>query len=144
MVVGRRLEAVTQESGAVTVEGLPDEGLGQDVGDVTGGGDGAEEDRQTEDPPHDHGIAGRHSAGVLVDLFCGDSLGDGLGVREEGGRVELVEADANVEEEGAEALDALVGAYSDAQLRRTRAIVPGTRHFQAMAPPETERTTKPP
>ena len=39
--------------------------------------------------------------------------------------MELVEADAKVEEEGAEVLDALVGAYSDAQLRRTRAIVPG-------------------
>ena len=35
-----------------------------------------------------------------------------------------MEADAKVEEEGAEALDALVGGYSDAQLGCTRAIVP--------------------
>ena len=46
------LEAVTKKGGAVPEEGLADEGLGQDIGDVAGGGDGAQKERQTEDPPH--------------------------------------------------------------------------------------------
>ena len=66
---GVGLEAVAQKGGAVVEEGLADEGLGQDVGDVARGGDRAEEDGHAEDPPHDHGVAGRHPAGVLADLL---------------------------------------------------------------------------
>ena len=41
---------MAQKGGAVAEKGLTDEGFGQDIGGVTGGGNGAEKDRQTEDP----------------------------------------------------------------------------------------------
>ena len=50
MAVEGGLKAVAQESGAVTEERLTDEGLGQDIGDVAGGGDGAEEDIRQRTP----------------------------------------------------------------------------------------------
>ena len=60
---------MAQQGGAVAEEGLADEGLGEDVRDVARGGNGAEEDRHADDAPDDHGVAGRHPTGVLVDLL---------------------------------------------------------------------------
>ena len=90
------LEAVTEESGSVADKRLTNKGFGEDVGDVPGGGDGAEENGEAERAPDQHGIAGGHPAGVFADLLGRDTLGDGLGVGVEGGRENLVQTDAEV------------------------------------------------
>ena len=84
------LEAVTEEGGSVTDKGLPDESLGEDVGDVPRGGDGAEQDGEAKRAPDQHRVARGHPAGVLADFLGRDTLSNGLGVGVEGGRENLV------------------------------------------------------
>ena len=84
------LEAVTEEGGPVTDKGFPDESLGEDVGDVPRGGNGAEQDCEAKRAPDQHRVSRSHPAGVLADFFGRDTLGNRLGVGVEGGRENLV------------------------------------------------------
>ena len=62
------LDAVTEEGGPVTDKGFPDESLGEDVGNVPRGGDGAEQDGEAKRAPDQHRVARGHPAGVLSDF----------------------------------------------------------------------------
>ena len=58
---------MAQEGGTVAEERLTNEGLGQDIGDVAGGGNGANEERQTDVYWLAHECL--RSAGVTVAMF---------------------------------------------------------------------------